>query len=140
MSVATEPDDRLLWCEQQAALLRRRSANELDWDNLAEEIADLGKSELRACELLLDQALRLWLKAQAWPQSWDAPTWRSDALGFCRQARGFFTPSMRQRLDIASLYADVLTELPTAIDGQPPGPVPATCPVTLDELLAGRLP
>ena len=30
--------DILLWSEQQAELLRRRAANALDWDNLAEEI------------------------------------------------------------------------------------------------------
>jgi len=31
-------EDILTWSEQQAELLRRRSANALDWDNLAEEI------------------------------------------------------------------------------------------------------
>src|SRR5215470_15760572 len=40
-------DDILLWSEQQAELLRRRAANDLDWANLAEEIEDVGKSQLR---------------------------------------------------------------------------------------------
>jgi Domain of unknown function DUF29 len=31
------------WAEQQADVLRRRAANEVDWDNIAEEIEDLGK-------------------------------------------------------------------------------------------------
>ena len=131
----TEPGDRLLWCEHQAEALRRQDIGALDFENLAEEIADLGKSELRACELLLRQALRHWLKAQAWPQSWDAPTWRADALDFCEQARGYFTSSMRQRIDIASLYAAALAAMPTAIDGQPPGAVPQLCPFSLDDLL-----
>ena len=30
--------DILLWSERQAALLRKRSVNELDWDNIAEEM------------------------------------------------------------------------------------------------------
>ena len=38
-----EPDDILLWSERQAELLRRRAVDDLDFDNLAEEIADLGK-------------------------------------------------------------------------------------------------
>ena len=35
------------WTKAQADTLRRRAANELDWDNLAEEIETLGRSERR---------------------------------------------------------------------------------------------
>ena len=34
--------DILKWSEQQAELLLRRAANAFDWDNLAEEIVDVG--------------------------------------------------------------------------------------------------
>jgi hypothetical protein len=44
-------------------------------------------------------------------------------------------PSMRQKIDIADLYADALAAMPETVDGMPPLPVPATCPVTLDEML-----
>jgi hypothetical protein len=43
---------------------------------------------------------------------------------------------MRQRIDVAELYAKALRALPETVDGQPPLPVPAVCPVTLDALLA----
>lgn len=33
------------WSQRQAELLRRRAANELDWDNIAEEIEGVGASE-----------------------------------------------------------------------------------------------
>jgi hypothetical protein len=52
-----------------------------------------------------------------------------------RQARDSFAPSMRQKIDAANLYADTLAAMPETMDGQPPLPVPETCPVTLDELL-----
>jgi len=42
--------DIALWAEQQAKLLRRRASNELDWQNIAEEIEDVGKSEQREIE------------------------------------------------------------------------------------------
>jgi len=42
--------DIALWAEQQAKLLRRRASNELDWQNVAEEIEDVGKSEQREIE------------------------------------------------------------------------------------------
>jgi hypothetical protein len=134
--------DILVWCEHQAGLLRRRAAGELvtdaemDWSNIAEEIEDVGRSQLHSVESLLIQALRYMLEAEAWPLSRDAPIWRGDAIDFRRQARRRFVPSMRQRIDMADLYADALAAVPEAINGQPRLPVPSECPVTLDELLA----
>ena len=134
--------DILTWSERQAALLRRRAAGELvndadlDWPHIAEEIEDVGRSELRSCRSLLRQALRHMLKAEAWPLSRDAPTWRADAIDFRRQARDAFVPSMRQKIDIAGLYADALAAMPETVDSVPPLPVPDVCPVTLDELLS----
>ena len=119
-------DDILLWSEHQASLLRRRAAGELvndaelDWPNIAEEIEDAGSNRLHAVESLLVQAMRRTLKAKAWPLSLDAPSWRADAIDFRRQARRRFVPSMRQKIDVAALYADALAALPEAVDGQPP--------------------
>jgi hypothetical protein len=135
-------DDILLWSERQAALLRRRAAGELvndaelDWPNIAEEIEDVGSERLHAVESLLVQALRHMLKAEAWPLFRDAPNWRADAIDFRQQARRRFVPSMRQKIDVASLYADAVRALPETIDEVAPLPVPQTCPVTLDEMLA----
>ena len=47
---------------------------------------------------------------------------------------------MRQRIDVTELYGDALAAMPTAIDGLAPGPVSPMCPLTLDNLLAGRSP
>jgi hypothetical protein len=128
--------DILQWSEQQAELLRRRASNALDWDNLAEEIEDVGRSQLRAVESHLVQALLHDLKAVAWPLSRDVPHWRAEARGQRDDARSAFTPSMRQRLDVAELYRRALRRLPDVIDDVPPLRVPQACPVTLDELLA----
>ena len=135
-------DDILLWSEQQAELLHRRAAGELinedalDWSNLAEEIADVGRSEWRAVESHLVQALLHDLKAEAWPMSRDAPHWRAEARGHRDDARRAFSPSMAQRIDVAKLYREALRRMPESLDGQPPLPVPQACPVTLAELLA----
>jgi hypothetical protein len=133
-------EDVVLWSEQQAHLLRRMSNGEavnaeIDWPNLIEEIEDVGSNRLHAVESLLVQALRHMLKAEAWPLSRDVPTWRADAIDFRRQARRRFVPSMRQKIDLASLYADALAATPETIDGQPPLPMPDLCQVTLDNLL-----
>jgi hypothetical protein len=134
-------DDILLWSQRQAELLRQhaaaaRSNDAIDWPNIVEEIEDVGRSEIRAVESLLVQALRHMLKAKAWPSSRDVPDWQADAIDFRRQARRRLTPSMRQRIDLASLYADALAALPETSDGQKPEPVWDVCPFTLDEMLA----
>ena len=134
--------DILLWSQRQADLLRRRASGEpvneteLDWPNIAEEIEDLGRTELRSCRSLLRQALRHMLKAEAWRLSRDAPIWRADAIDFPRQARDAFAPFMRQKIDLAGIYADALDALPDTLDDQAPMPVPPSSPFTLDELLS----
>ena len=132
-------DDILLWSEQQAELLRRRAAGELvndaelDWPNIAEEIEDVGKSQRQAVELHLILALLHDLKAEAWPRSLSEPSWRAEARLHRRLARKKFTAGMRQKIDIAELYADALAGLPEELDATTPLSVPQTCPVTLEE-------
>lgn len=136
--------DALAWAEQQAALLRRLAAGErlnatVDWPNVIGEVQDVGLSELRACQSLLRQALAHLLKLHAWPASDAAAHWRGEAAGFLADARRAFTPSMRQRIDLAELYADALHQVRAGTGGAPaPRPLPQACPFTLDELLAGR--
>ena len=133
--------DILAWSEDQAARLRRVAAAERlndaspDWPNIIEEVESVGCEQLHAVESLLLQSLLNMLKAEAWPVSRDAPHWRAEARLFRRQARRRFVPSMRQRIDLAGIYADALAGLPETMDGLPPVPVPTECPVTLDALL-----
>ena len=133
--------DILLWSERQRDLLRRVAAGEAvneapDWPNIIEEIESVGNEQLHAVESLLTQALVHMLKAQAWPLSRDVPHWQAETRGFRDDAADRYVPSMRQRIDVDRIYRRALRRLPATIDGQPPLPVPAVCPVTLDELLA----
>ena len=43
---------------------------------------------------------------------------------------------MRQKIDLADLYAEALLSLPDTIDDQAPLPVPDVYTVTLDDLLS----
>lgn len=131
--------DLLVWAETQAALLRRLAAGErpngLDWENIAEEIEDVGRSLIAAVEGVLLQSLVHDLKAEGWPLAPYVEKWRAEAKLFRAQASLRFAPSMRQRIDIAELYANALRAMPDTVDGQKPLPVPPTCPVTLEALL-----
>ncbi len=132
--------DILEWSGQQARLLRQladgRPGNEApDWNNIIEEVESVGREQLHAVESLWTLAFLHDLKCEAWPLSRDVPHWRAEARGFRIQARRRFAPSMRQRIDLAGLYADALKQMPDTVDDQPLLPMPAVCPVTLDDLL-----
>ena len=133
--------DVLLWSERQAELLRRIAAGErvndqVDWENVVEEIECVGRSQLSAVRSHILQAFLHDLKAAAWPTARDAPHWRSEARRARLDAAEAYAPSMRQRIDLGTLYAKALRIMPEENDGQPPLPLPPICPVTLDELLA----
>jgi hypothetical protein len=133
--------DILLWSERQRDLLRRVAAGEAvnespDWPNIIEEIESVGNEQLHAVESLLRQALVHMLKSEAWPSSAYVAHWLSEARRFRADAADRYAPSMRQRIDLARIYRQAVRIMPDTIDGQPPLPVPAACPVTLDELLA----
>jgi len=130
--------DIVAWSERQADALRHRAANEVDWDNVAEEIEDMGNERVHAVASHLVQALLHDLKAEAWPASRDVPHWRAEARGQRDEARERYTPSMAQRpeLRIERLYRRALRQMPDTEDGVAPLPMPATCPMTLEEILA----
>ncbi len=136
--------DALAWAERQAALLRRLAAGErlneaVDWPNVIDEVQDVGLSELRACQSLLQQAMTHLLKLHAWPSSRSAGHWRNEAGTFLDDAEQRFTPSMRQRIELGGLYAKALRRAGEAVDDAgAPRPLPGTCPFALDELLAGN--
>jgi hypothetical protein len=132
--------DILRWSGQQADLLRRLARGErvndaIDWENVAEEVESVGRSELHAVETLLSLAISHLLKAHCWP---DGPTqhWRHEAVSFLRGARRRFAPSMRQNLDLGTLYDQAAEDiLAYVIDGRGPARLPATIPWSLDDLI-----
>jgi hypothetical protein len=130
------------WSERQAELLRRmgkgeRVNDQVDWENVAEEIEDMGNNVVRSVASHLVQALLHDLKAEAWPLSREVPLWRAEARIQRDEARADYVPSMARRdeLKMDRLYRRALRGMPDTIDEVPPLPVPAICPVTLDELL-----
>jgi hypothetical protein len=58
--------DYQLWLESTIHQLRRGDFQAVDWQNLCEELADLGKSERRVLESLLTQLLEHLLKLSYW--------------------------------------------------------------------------
>ena len=134
--------DALAWAEHQAALLRRLAAGErlneaVDWPNVIEEVQDVGLSELRACQSLLEQALTHLLKLHALPDNDAARHWRDEVRAFLHDVERRFTLSMRQRIGLDDLYAKATGRTRAAVEDGGGRPLPEACPFTLAELLAG---
>jgi hypothetical protein len=132
--------DVLAWSQHQADLLRRvgrgERVNDVDWVQIAEEIEDVGLSELHSVESFLNLMMVHLLKIQAWPDSGDADHWGAEIVAFQRNARRRFTPSMRQRIDLQALYGDALDQLRAGNRrSNAPRPWADGNPFTLDQLL-----
>jgi uncharacterized protein DUF29 len=111
--------DFLLWTEEQATALRRaKGANlPLDWENLAEEIESLGKSDRRALHSHVRRVLRHLLKLTVSPATAPGRGWRLTI----REARKEIaiilrdSPSLRRAVDgIIAEERDLAAELAAA--------------------------
>src|SRR3954452_13510486 len=127
--------DILAWSQHQADLLRRLAQGEpvsdVDWANVAEEIEGVGLSELHSVESFLDLMLVHLLKLRAWPDDEARGHWRGEVVAFQDEASRRFSPSMRQRIDLGTLYAEAVMQL-QAVD--PDIRLPVQNPFSLDQL------
>jgi hypothetical protein len=86
--------DYQLWLETTINQLRRGDFQAVDWPNLLEELADLGKNNRRALKSLLTRLLEHLLKLTYWQSQRDY-----NQAGWKKEIRNF-------RLQIADLLAD----------------------------------
>jgi hypothetical protein len=132
--------DILIWSRQQADLLRRLARGErvngVDWVHVVEEIEDVGLSELNSVRSYLRQMLVHLLKVRGWPSSQSIGHWRSEIRSFQADATQRFVPSMRRRINVATLYEKARQQVSDIdYDGILARPSPSDCPFTLNELL-----
>ena len=130
--------DFYAWTQDQAERLRALPPHAgLDIEILAEEVADLGRSELnKTVHHLVWICVHLVKAAQPSAQE-PQRHWRGETVNHQQQARKAFTPGMRQHIDIADVWADALQIANAGLRdfGEPQiDPAPA-CPFQLDDLL-----
>ena len=130
--------DFYAWTQDQAQKLREVRDNRLDAEHLAEEVADLGKSELRAVTSHLESLLVHLLKAAYSPANQPRSGWLNEADAHQDLARQAFWPSMRDKVDLNRLWRRALrqTNRELADYGEAGVAENAPCPFMLDDLLA----
>ncbi len=91
--------DGVAWAESQAAALRRRAGhNELDYENLAEEIEDVGRSITRAARSHLEVIIEHLLKLETVRQPENYRGWRASVSHARDSLNDEITPTLEVRL------------------------------------------
>ncbi len=139
-------EDREAWAELQVAALRRLAttpgvwANTIDWENVIEEIQDVGSDQRRAVESLLTNALAHGLKIIADPDSLSAQQWSREVRFFLSQAQAKTRPAMRQRINLEEVWAEACRRAALALEAfdRAVPQLPPRCPLSFDDLLEGE--
>ncbi|HEX6441156.1 MAG TPA: DUF29 domain-containing protein [Stellaceae bacterium] len=132
-------EDFYAWTQEQAELLRRggAAANRLDIEHIAEEIEDLGKSELHACQSLCEHIIEHLLKLEYSGLDEPAGHWRDEIVEWRVQLSRKLTRSLLAQMNLDERYRYALRLL-RRLERDVPGltqRVPAECPYSLDQIL-----
>jgi hypothetical protein len=141
--LAAYDEDVYLWSVQQATALREAAAAgsnlPVDWENVAEEIESVGRSELHALESALTRVIEHLLKLEYSPAVDPRAGWRTSVLKHRIRAVGELedSPSLRGRLRSARVYRDGAKLAADGLrrDGIGQEALPDECPWTPEQLL-----
>lgn len=136
MTSISYENDFYAWTQEQANLLRTGKLHQIDWQNIAEEIEDIGRAEKRQLESRLEVLVMHLLKWQFQPnlrsRSWQL-TIKEQRLRLEKLLQE--NPSLKSSLDNAleKIYplATLSAEKETGLSS-----FPETCPYTLAEILS----
>jgi hypothetical protein len=132
-------DDFYAWTQEQAELLRRLPAvsNRLDSLLIAEEIEDLGKSELHTVQSLCEHIIEHFLKLEFSGLEEPVEHWRDEIVEWRVQIEKKITRSIAAKIDLPERYRYALRLL-RRFERTAPGfmaRVPVECPYSLDQII-----
>jgi hypothetical protein len=129
--------DYLKWIETTVEKLRVRDYSSVDWENLIEEIEDMGRSERKSLKSNLIIVLTHLLKWQYQPE-FRSGSWKGSIVEHRRRIRDALkdSPSLKPYLQevFAECYLDAV-ELASAETELPVETFPSECPYTSAEVL-----
>ncbi|WP_026793746.1 MULTISPECIES: DUF29 domain-containing protein [Planktothrix] len=136
MNSTTHETDFYAWTNEQVQLLKTGQLNQIDWQNIAEEIEDMGRSEKRQLESRLEVLIMHLLKWQFQPnlrsRSWQL-TIKEQRLRLEKilQKNPSLQPNLTEAIEDVYPLATLSAERETGLSL-----FPETCPYTLIEILS----
>ncbi|EAZ92747.1 hypothetical protein CY0110_21662 [Crocosphaera chwakensis CCY0110] len=127
--------DFVKWTIQQAEALKNHDLNSLDWNNLKEEIEDLGKEQIHAVSSLVKRLIEYKLKLDYSPDTYPRNHWKTEVNNFQDEIERRLTKTLLNKIDIDKEYERakrlVLSEYKLTLPDQ--------CPYGFEDLMR-RLP
>jgi Domain of unknown function DUF29 len=138
--------DAVTWAAEQAELLHRLARGEqinatTDWANIAEDIEDVGISEINATLSQIDNVLGHRIYLLGWPASLSVRMWQAEVRDFQRPLARHCRPSMTTGANprvtddvVREAYAAAVDYCRAHMHTDPTQPLPKACPWSLDML------
>ena len=134
--------DYFAWIEATLLRLQKQDYRRIDWDNLTEEIADMGRSEKRSLESNLVVVLLHLLKWQ-YQSERRSKSWASSIAEHRRRIRKQLkdSPSLKRFLEdeLPESYLDSVKQA-SIETGLPNDTFPADCPYAIAQVLDDEFP
>lgn len=128
-------EDYYLWTQTMVDNLKHRNYSKVDWDNLIEEIDDMGKSQKRAVESLLLRLTEHLLKLKYWEaeKERNKKHWQSEVVNFRVLLRKRLKESPSLKANLPEMYVEVLADSKQSISKL--FDLPATTELNLTQVL-----
>ncbi|HEY1796256.1 MAG TPA: DUF29 family protein [Stellaceae bacterium] len=143
LRIADLQDDPHAWVRTQAALLRRGDAGlkTLDSEGLSDFLEEWADDMLSTARSHMVNLMAHAAKVAKTRNPDVIGHWRSECVEFHDRLIEAYRPSMRDRIDSASLWRRALRKVFASFDdhGEPRPSLPAQCPVSLDDLVDPEL-
>lgn len=96
--------DFIKWTQEQAQALKEHNIAALDWENLKEEIEDLGNEKLNAVNSLLKRLIEHRLKLDYSQEIYPRNHWIKEVDNFQDEIEDRLTQTLLNKLDINKQY------------------------------------
>ena len=125
-----------LWIEEVKTAIQNKDAEAMDWDNLLDEIDDMGKSEKRSLESYLELLVAHILKLKYWETERERnyKHWQVEVVNFRKRIQRLLkrSPSLKTYMEevYPEIYQDVVDTWQIEFD------IPKKTSIFLEEILA----
>lgn len=101
--------DFYLWVEATKQAIQNKDFEHMDWDNLYDEVDDMGKSEKRSLESYLERLIAHVLKLQYWEKEKERNSnhWKAEIINFRRRIKRL----IKQNPSFMTLSAEIYPEI-----------------------------
>jgi hypothetical protein len=124
-----------LWVEKTVEIIKNRDVKNMDWENLLEEIEDMGASQKRSLDSYMQRLIEHILKLKYWHSELDRNEkgWRSEVVNFRNRINRLLkkNPSLKNYLvsEYLDNYQDAIAAMSEKFD------IPSDSMISVNEIM-----